>query len=38
MFEYVSPQSAYYGDSVVSMLEGALMDRDLVHRQMGVSS
>ena len=33
MFEYVGPQSAYYVDSVVTMLEDALTDRDLVHRQ-----
>ncbi|KAJ3728253.1 armadillo-type protein [Lentinula raphanica] len=33
VFEYVSPQSAYYCDSVVTMLEDALTDRDLVHRQ-----
>ena len=29
--EYVGPQSAYYVDSVVTMLEDALMDHDLVH-------
>jgi hypothetical protein len=34
VFEYVCPQSAYYCDSVVTMLEDALTDRDLVHRQM----
>ncbi|KAN0088822.1 Armadillo-type fold [Tylopilus felleus] len=33
VFEYVGPQSAYYVDSVVTMLEDALTDRDLVHRQ-----
>ncbi|KAF7312643.1 SF3b1 domain-containing protein [Mycena indigotica] len=33
VFEYVGPQSAYYRDSVVTMLEDALTDRDLVHRQ-----
>jgi splicing factor 3B subunit 1 len=33
VFEYVGPQSAYYCDSVVTMLEDALTDRDLVHRQ-----
>ncbi|KAF9511235.1 hypothetical protein BS47DRAFT_1383540 [Hydnum rufescens UP504] len=33
VFEYVGPQSAFYCDSVVSMLEDALTDRDLVHRQ-----
>ena len=33
VFEYVGPQSAYYCDSVVTMLEDALIDRDLVHRQ-----
>ncbi|OJT11397.1 U2 snRNP component prp10 [Trametes pubescens] len=33
VFEYVGPQSAYYADSVVTMLEDALTDRDLVHRQ-----
>lgn len=33
VFEYVGPQSAFYADSVVTMLEDALTDRDLVHRQ-----
>nr|GAT46774.1 predicted protein [Mycena chlorophos] len=33
VFEYVGPQSAYYCDSVVTLLEDALTDRDLVHRQ-----
>jgi len=33
VFEYVGPQSAYYCDSVITMLEDALTDRDLVHRQ-----
>ena len=33
VFEYVGPQSAYYVDSVVTMLEDALTDRDLVRRQ-----
>ncbi|KAJ8461976.1 hypothetical protein ONZ51_g11204 [Trametes cubensis] len=33
VFEYVGPQSAYYADCVVTMLEDALTDRDLVHRQ-----
>jgi splicing factor 3B subunit 1 len=33
VFEYVGPQSAYYCDSVVTMFEDALTDRDLVHRQ-----
>jgi hypothetical protein len=33
IFEYVGPQSAYYADSVVTLLEDALTDRDLVHRQ-----
>ncbi|KZT53002.1 small nuclear ribonucleo protein [Calocera cornea HHB12733] len=33
VFEYVGPQSAFYVDSVVTMLEDALTDRDLVHRQ-----
>jgi len=32
-FKYISPQSAYYCDSVVTMLEDTLTDRDLVHRQ-----
>ena len=32
-FEYIGPQSAYCCDSVVTMLEDALTDRDLVHRQ-----
>jgi len=31
-FEYIGPQSAYYCDSVVIMLEDALTDRDLVRR------
>ena len=34
-FECVDPQSAYYVDSVITMLEDTLMDRDLVHHQMG---
>ena len=34
IFEYVGPQSAYYVDSVVTMLEDALTDHDLVHQQM----
>ncbi|EJD43740.1 ARM repeat-containing protein [Auricularia subglabra TFB-10046 SS5] len=33
VFEYIGPQSAHYCDSVVTMLEDALTDRDLVHRQ-----
>jgi splicing factor 3B subunit 1 len=33
VFEYIGPQSAYYCDSVITMLEDALTDRDLVHRQ-----
>ena len=33
VFEYVGPQSAHYVNSVVTMLEDALTDRDLVHRQ-----
>ena len=33
MFEYVGPQSVHYADSVVTTLEDALTDRDLVHRQ-----
>jgi splicing factor 3B subunit 1 len=33
VFEYILPQSVYYCDSVVTMLEDALTDRDLVHRQ-----
>ncbi|KAE9405769.1 ARM repeat-containing protein [Gymnopus androsaceus JB14] len=33
VFEYVGPQSAYYCDSIATMLEDALTDRDLVHRQ-----
>jgi splicing factor 3B subunit 1 len=33
VFECTGPQSAYYCDSVVTMLEDALTDRDLVHRQ-----
>ncbi|KIO34141.1 hypothetical protein M407DRAFT_17053 [Tulasnella calospora MUT 4182] len=33
IFEYVGPQSAFYVDPVVTPLEDALTDRDLVHRQ-----
>ena len=33
VFECVGPQSAYYCNSVVTMLEDALTDRNLVHRQ-----
>jgi splicing factor 3B subunit 1 len=33
IFEYIGPQLVYYCDSVVTMLEDALTDRDLVHRQ-----
>lgn len=33
VFEYIGPQSTYYCDSVVTILEDALTDRDLVHRQ-----
>jgi splicing factor 3B subunit 1 len=33
VFEYIGPQSVYHRDSVVTMLEDALTDRDLVHRQ-----
>ncbi|KAJ8583607.1 nuclear protein-like protein [Rhizopogon salebrosus TDB-379] len=33
IFEYIGPQLAYYCDSVVTMLEGALTDFGLVHRQ-----
>ena len=33
VFEYVGPQFAYYCDSVVMMLEDALTDHDLIHRQ-----
>jgi splicing factor 3B subunit 1 len=35
IFEYIGPQSVYYCDSVVTRLEDALTDRDLVHRQAG---
>ena len=31
MFECIRPQSAYYVDSVITMLEDILMDGDLVH-------
>ncbi len=34
VFEYVGAQSVWYTDSVITMLEDALTDRDLVHRQM----
>ncbi|KAJ6507988.1 armadillo-type protein [Mycena vitilis] len=33
VFEYIGPQSASYCDSVLSLLEDALTDRDAVHRQ-----
>lgn len=33
MFEYVGLQSAYYYNSVVTMLEDTLTDHDLVHCQ-----
>ncbi|KAK7033247.1 putative splicing factor 3b subunit 1 [Favolaschia claudopus] len=33
VFEYIGPQSAFYCDSVLSLLEDALTDRDAVHRQ-----
>ncbi|KAJ6623945.1 small nuclear ribonucleoprotein [Mycena sp. CBHHK59/15] len=33
VFEYVGPQSTFYCDSVITMLEDALTDRDVVHRQ-----
>jgi hypothetical protein len=33
IFECIGPQLAYYCDSVVTMLEDALTDHDLVHRQ-----
>jgi splicing factor 3B subunit 1 len=33
VFEYIGPQSVYHRDSVVTMLEDALTDCDLVHRQ-----
>ncbi|KAJ6531939.1 armadillo-type protein [Mycena capillaripes] len=33
VFEYIGPQSAFYCDSVLSLLEDALTDRDPVHRQ-----
>ncbi|KAJ7475980.1 armadillo-type protein [Mycena latifolia] len=33
VFEYIGPQSAFYCDSVVTLLEDALTDRDAVHRQ-----
>ncbi|KAJ7697325.1 armadillo-type protein [Mycena olivaceomarginata] len=33
VFEYIGPQSAFYCDSVLSLLEDALTDRDVVHRQ-----
>ncbi|OAX37180.1 hypothetical protein K503DRAFT_857513 [Rhizopogon vinicolor AM-OR11-026] len=34
VFEYIDPQSAYYCDLVVTLLEDALTDRDLVRRQI----
>jgi splicing factor 3B subunit 1 len=33
VFENVEPQSSFYVDTVVTLLEDALTDRDLVHRQ-----
>ncbi|KAJ7576999.1 armadillo-type protein [Mycena floridula] len=33
VFEYIGPQATFYVDSVIGMLEDALTDRDLVHRQ-----
>ncbi len=33
VFEYIGPQAAFYADSVVTLLEDALMERDAVHRQ-----
>ncbi|KAJ7126851.1 armadillo-type protein [Mycena epipterygia] len=33
VFEYIGPQSAFYCDSVITLLEDALTDRDAVHRQ-----
>ncbi|KAJ6513090.1 armadillo-type protein [Mycena sanguinolenta] len=33
VFEYIGPQSAFYCNSVLSLLEDALTDRDVVHRQ-----
>jgi hypothetical protein len=33
VFKYIGPQSAYYYNSVVTMLEDALTDHDLVHHQ-----
>ncbi|KAJ7455322.1 armadillo-type protein [Mycena galericulata] len=33
IFEYIGPQSAFYCDSVITLLEDALTDRDAVHRQ-----
>ncbi|KAJ7261822.1 armadillo-type protein [Mycena haematopus] len=33
VFEYIVPQSAFYCNSVLSLLEDALTDRDVVHRQ-----
>ncbi|KAM5534543.1 hypothetical protein V8D89_011747 [Ganoderma adspersum] len=33
VFEYIGPQAAFYTDSVVSLLEDALTERDAVHRQ-----
>ncbi|KAF7336734.1 putative splicing factor 3b subunit 1 [Mycena venus] len=33
VFEYIGPQSAFYCNSVLTLLEDALTDRDVVHRQ-----
>ncbi|PIL35922.1 hypothetical protein GSI_01582 [Ganoderma sinense ZZ0214-1] len=33
VFEYIGPQAAFYADSVVTLLEDALTERDAVHRQ-----
>ena len=33
IFEYIGPQAAFYANSVITMLEDALTERDAVHRQ-----
>ncbi|KAF8206263.1 armadillo-type protein [Mycena galopus ATCC 62051] len=33
VFEYIGPQAAFYCDSVLTLLEDALTERDVVHRQ-----
>ncbi|KAJ7067080.1 armadillo-type protein [Mycena amicta] len=34
VFEYIGPQAAHYSDSMLPLLEDALTERDVVHRQI----